>query len=243
MKPLLWLVAAGLTSGASYASAQSFDVTYRARLAGLPVGQARLTSSVDRSGYLIEISGSYGAPGFRGTFSATAKGAITGDSRVLPESYKASFDGPRQRTTKLSFVNGNVFQIDITPPLTADELKGRAPIKNADLQTALDPLTSLVAQLIRVSVPGDPCQGVARVITGASRFDVQLERNPSKLTGSTVSCRLAYQPVAGHKPSEPGFLKDRKVELEVPASAGAPRLPIRIEIPLALGALTITREP
>jgi hypothetical protein len=162
---------------------------------------------------------------------------------VLPESYKASFDGPRQRTTKLSFVNGNVSQIDITPPLTADELKGRVPIKDNDLQAALDPLTGLVAQLMRSSVQSNPCQGVARVITGASRFEVQLERNPSMLTGSTVSCRLAYQPVAGHKPSEPGFLKDRKVELEVPASAGAPRLPIRIEIPLALGALTITREP
>ena len=73
--------------------AQIFDASYTARIAGLNVGQARITGDVTRSSYRIRIRGNYAVPGFfSGAFDGAATGAITNRVRLSPFSYYSTFN-------------------------------------------------------------------------------------------------------------------------------------------------------
>ncbi|MFC5555369.1 DUF3108 domain-containing protein [Methylobacterium iners] len=229
-------------AAAQPAAGQTIDASYGARLAGVSVGQGRISGAVTASSYRVSISGRYSLLGFGGTFEAGANGAVAGGSRVVPESYRTTGSGRRTRTTMVTFQGGNAVDARIEPALDAEEKEGRVPLDDSHRRDVVDPLSGLVAQVLRASLGDDPCAGLARVFSGITRFDVSLAPAVSKPDGERT-CQATYRPIAGHRADGSVAAAGRAITVAYPVArrAGEARLPSRIEVPLAVGTLVIER--
>ena len=56
-----------------------------------------------------------------------------------------------------------------------------------------------------------------------------------------IVCRATYRPIAGHKPSPSSRPTAILIAYPKVAKVGEPRLPVRFEIPLPVGTVTIRR--
>jgi Protein of unknown function (DUF3108) len=225
------------------ASAQNIEATYSARIAGITVGQARVSGAVSRSSYRIRIWGTYAVPGiFSGAFDVAAAGAVVSSDRLLPSSYRSSssywspFSGQRNRTISLIFSQENATRITIDPPLTPDEEKDRVPLLDTDRQAVIDPASGLLATVMRVSSRVDGCPGTERVFSGLSHFD--LSGSGGRPSEGPAVCAVRFQPVAGHRRTTIG----RSANIILPSKEyGVARLPTTIEVRLPVGSIVIER--
>jgi hypothetical protein len=233
-------VAAGLAGPPALAQ-QSLDTRYTARLAGVPIGEARVRGTVAGSSYRMQVSGTYGVLGFRGSFMASAAGAVDGPAAVAPARYEATVEGRRTRRTTLAFAGSRVARAEIEPPLAPDEEAGRVPVRDEHRRGVVDPLSGILAGVLRAS-GGDPCRGLTPVFSGFSRFDVGLRPGETGSDGSRV-CEAIYRPVAGHRADRRVALAGSVIRVVFPPAPapGGARLPSRIEVPLSVGTLVIDR--
>lgn len=139
----------------------------------------------------------------------------------------------------VTFSSDRVATVSIDPVLTASEMRGLVPVEIVHRKNVLDPMSTMISELLRSSQAENPCAGVAQVFTGYSRFDVEIFAGGAK--SDEIECRAVHKPIAGHRP-----LGNRRPTIAVVAfpktvKAGGLRLPTRIEMPLSLGTITIRR--
>ena len=180
------------------ASAETIDAVYRATLAGMPIGKARLTGGVGAGAYTIRLKGEASLLGFSSRFEASSNGASRG-ARILPASYLLKTEGSAEREPLRSTLqatgllacrlNRNL------PPLTS---RAVFPIELPHLKEVLDPMSAVMTEILRASQSDNPCDGVAHVFTGNMRFDMTL--TPGDPVNGEIVCRAIYRPIAGHKP-------------------------------------------
>lgn len=221
------------------AMAETFDAVYRATVAGIPVGKARLTGEVGAGVYTIRLKGEASMLGFSSRFEAASNGASRG-ARMVPASYLLKTEGSVTRKTEVNFAGDDgAASVSIEPPPSAAEREGRLPIEPAHLKEALDPMSAMMTEILHASQSDNPCGGIARVFTGSMRFDLTLTSG-APATGEIV-CRAVYHPVAGHRPSGGNRPIAALIAYPRVGKAGEPRLPVRLEFPLPVGTVTIRR--
>jgi len=222
------------------AEAETFDAVYRATLAGIPIGKARLTGDVGAGAYTMRLKGEASIPGFSNRFDASSSGTSR-DARLMPSNYRLLTEGQSARIIAVNFMGDRAVRISIDPqPDTADQ-QGRLPIDLPHLVDVLDPLSAMMSQILRVTQSDSPCDGITRVFSGNTRFDLTLVSSDSLL--DEIVCRATYRPIAGHKPSATSTGKSPMIVIAYPkaVSDGRLRLPIRLEFPLPLGTVVIRR--
>jgi hypothetical protein len=235
-----------LSATAMPAMAETFDAVYRATLAGVPVGKARLTGEMGAGAYTIRLKGEVSLLGFSSRFEAASNGASRA-TRMVPAGYLLKTEGRVARTVEVSFAGDGAASVSIEPPPGAAEREGRLPIEPAHLREVLDPMSAMLTELLHASQSDNPCDGTAHVFTGSMRFDVTLTSGEPAV--GEIVCRAVYHPIAGHKPSgnstpiaalvaypRAGRAGEPKLPLSLPL-----RLPLRLEFPLPVGTVIIRR--
>jgi hypothetical protein len=222
------------------AAAETFDAIYRATLAGIPIGKARLTGGVGPSTYTMRLNGEVSIPGFSNRFDASSNGTSR-DARLMPLDYRLSTEGRSARTIAVSFAGNRAAHISIDPQPDAADQQERLPIELPHLVGVLDPLSAMMSQILRASQSDNPCDGIMRVFSGNTRFDLTPVSSDPVL--EEIVCRATYRPIAGHKPSATSTGRSPLIVIAYPklVSDGALRLPIRLEFPLSLGTIVIRR--
>lgn len=224
---------------ASAAPAAALDVRYRATVAGIPVGEGRLTGEVGRTSYDVTLAGSSGVAAWTTRFTTRATGAVSG-GRLVPARYVSTSDGRTSRTTTVTFAGGEARAV-IEPPPDAAMNTGRVPLTDAHRRGVVDPLSGLIAQALAGATEANPCQGLTRGFSGWARFDVSL-RPASAAADGTLTCRVVYQPIAGHRPAAETRPTGEAITVSYgPGAEEGLRLPRRIEVPLTIGSLVIQR--
>lgn len=220
------------------AMADTIDAVYRATLAGVPIGKARLTGGVGEGAYTIRLKGEASLLGFSSRFEASSNGASRG-TRLMPASYLFKTEGSSARTIEVNFAGDRAASVSIEPQLSAADREGRLPIELPHLKEVLDPMSAVMTEILRASQSDNPCDGVAHVFTGNMRFDMALTSGDAVI--GEIVCRATYRPIAGHKPSPASKPTTIVVAYPRAAKVGEPRLPVRFEIPLPVGTVMIRR--
>lgn len=231
------LALAALGAAAAPARAQTFEAAYTARLAGVPIGEARLTGSLAPGPYRVTLRGTYGVLGFTGRFDASAEGRLS--RSAIPERFSAQNRGLRARAVEVTFARGDAVATRFDPPL--EETTPRVPVRDSHRQGVVDPLSALLTGLLRTAGEGSPCEGGARVFTGGARFDVALgPGGPQRSGDGETVCAVRYTPLAGHRTDAPPGVSDIRVAFAA-AEAGGIRLPSRIEMQTRFGTAVVER--
>jgi hypothetical protein len=247
-----WLLATLAALAGLPASAATLNAEYAISLAGLTIGSAQLSASLEGDRYKMDVqarmTGLAGAiTGGQG--GATAAGSVSA-TRPLPNSYGVLSRTSRdQRTVRLSMRSGNVVSVEIAPPV--EEKEDRVQVKEIHKRGILDPVSALL-----VPVPGrgdvvDPamCNRTLPVFDGAARFDVTLSYAETRLvekpgySGPVIVCNARYVPVAGHRPDRPStkFMEENR-DLSVwlaPVDGARVLMPIRISVRTIMGTSVI----
>jgi hypothetical protein len=233
------LALAALGAPIAPARAQTFEAAYAARLAGVPIGEARLTGSLAPGPYRVTLRGTYGVLGFTGRFDASAEGRLS--RSAAPERFSAQSRGLRSRAVEVTFAGGNAVGTRFDPP--PEETTPRVPVRDSHRQGVVDPLSALLTGLLRTAGDRDPCGASARVFTGGARFDVALvPGSPQRsVRGEETVCAVRYTPLAGQRTDAPPSVSDIRVAFPVAAEAGGIRLPTRIEMQTRFGTAVIER--
>jgi len=235
---VFWLTAFVLAGQSAPARAETFNAKYQVRLTGVSIGTVHLSGDVMAGAYMVTLKGDVSLLGFSARFEASSDG-LTRDAAVVPARYRLRTEGTVDRTVTVNFSPDRTAAVTIDPALSDSEKRGLVPLEASHRTNAIDPMSALISQLIRVSRSEDPCAGVAQVFTGASRFDVNIIAGSTK--ANEIECRAVHQPIAGHRPT--GNERPTSAVIAFPKTerAGGLRLPTRIEVPLSLGTITIRR--
>lgn len=164
------LVTAVLLAGFAAAPARSenFSATSRATIAGLPVGEGRLSGQIGEDSYAARVDGSISIPGISNGFDAKASGSLR-ETRLLPASFQVSTSGRENRTIAVTFAGDRAVRTIVTPEFTEAERQERLPLEPEHRAGVLDPLSAMLTQFLRASRGGNPCEGVSRVFSGQFR--------------------------------------------------------------------------
>jgi hypothetical protein len=252
---------AGLLAGLGVLAAGSADATalrveYAMSLAGLAIGNASLTGTVDEDRYALKIDGQL--TGIAGALSGGTKGAATATgtasgTRLTGTGFAATGrSSSGERTLQIGLSAGNVTQVEINPPF---ELRpDSVPLRDADRRGVVDPLTALVTVPGNRARPLEPanCNRTIPVFEGTQRFDVilsfaqRLSVKKPGYDGEVLVCNARYVPIAGHRPERPAvkFMtesRDMSVWL-APAEGGRVLVPIRIAVATMLGTTIIEAQ-
>lgn len=242
-----FLAGAILAPAAAQASA-SFDATYGIYLAGLPIGQADVTSTYDGRRYAIEVQARL--VGLAGIFvdgrgAASASGNINGE-RIAPASFAVvSSTNRANRTVRMGMRGGAVAAVEILPPL--DEHPDRVPVRNAHRRDVVDPVSAFVFPA-RARIPADDprqCDRTIPVFDGASRFDIALTYGGTRrfekpgYSGDVLICKARFRAISGHRPGREAlrFMEENE-DMAVwlaPVEASRSLYPMRVEVRTQIG--------
>lgn len=228
--------------------------TYDAGLAGISLGEFKVTATLDGSAYEMDAQGQFSLLAgllYKATGKTTSNGTLTSES-LRPARYTLSFkDNKKHQQLRMSFANGTVSDVKIVPekprardiPVTAEQLKG-----------VLDPLTAAFLSVRSNAPAGDlsVCEQTVPVFDGRQRFDIALSPKrtetlgngaPKSLGGQAAVCRVRYEPISGYRPDHPGvkyMQKNDAVEVWLVRVAGSEHyVPYKILVPTAWGSGTV----
>ena len=225
------------------ANAQNLDAEYSAKIAGISVGEAHVTGILGQASYRIRVVVNYEVLGFSGSFDGAVVGSVINVTGLSPTDYQSSstfkspFSGRWARTTTIVFEKGKIAHYTIEPPLTQPEERYRVPLGDPLKEGVVDPISGIVAQLLRASATQDRCYGTDHVFTGVNSFDLKGTAGARTAAGEST-CLVGFYPVAGHL---------RKTSASFVSIVLASRdqttlkLPDRLEVPLPVGALVVER--
>ena len=227
---------------------QRFEASYRATLAGLPVGSGSVVLDIAGDRYAMEASGQ--AMGLMRMFAsgsgeATARGAISG-GKFLPASYALNIRTRNKiQEVKMALVGGAVQRLVLEPPF--EPSTDHAPLTEAHKRGVLDPLSaSIVAGAGPNGLAPEACQRRMPVFDGRMRFDLTLAykrietvRTAQGYEGPAIVCAVTFTPIGGHEKEKFAikFLREnRDMEIWFAPIAGTPFLAVyRIAVPTMLG--------
>jgi hypothetical protein len=228
--------------------AQSLQVEYAISLAGLPLGSADLTTTLEGARYTVKVgaklTGLAGMlTGAKGT--ATAVGALS-RSQPLPSSFAVTSQSSKdQRTVRMGLAGGSVAALEITPPL--DPKPDRIPLNESHKRGILDPVSALLMPVASRSNVMDTrnCDRTLPIFDGAARFNVVLSYEETKqiekpgYSGPVLVCNARYVPIAGHRALRPStkFMEENR-DMQVwlaPVDGARLLVPLRISVQTMVG--------
>jgi uncharacterized protein DUF3108 len=246
---LVVIAIASVAALAAPACAQGrVEATYRATLAGIPIGSGSWIIDVGPKQYAGAASGR--ASGLvrilvSGSGSSTVRGTIK-QGRLIPSVFAVNIHSQDSYQIHMEMGGGNVKTLKNDPPLV--ESPDRIPLTEAHRRGILDPMTALM-----ITVPGkgdvvssDACQAKLPIFDGRQRFDLVLSfkrmdtvESEKGYSGSAVVCSASYVPIAGHRPGRYviRYLQEtRDIEIWLAPIAGTRVLiPYRVSIPTLFG--------
>ncbi|MBS9476031.1 DUF3108 domain-containing protein [Ancylobacter radicis] len=255
LSALLALAGSGVAATSAVADGR-LEARYTLSLAGLELGRAALLLEIDDRSYTA--SGSARLTGVAqavsaGKGTAGARGAISRGA-LQPKAFAMEAETERKAEgIRLVMSNDTVTEMRVEPPVS--NAPDRVPVTEKDKKNILDPMS---AALILVPGGEEPlsakaCERVLSIFDGRQRYDLQLsfERMENVAadkgySGPTVVCRIAYRPVAGHRPSRSGvkyMMNNKEMFVWLAPIAGTRMLvPFRAAVNTALGVAQIEAE-
>ncbi|HEY8383360.1 MAG TPA: DUF3108 domain-containing protein [Microvirga sp.] len=254
MRPSLVTSLVLALGAAAPAGAQTLKVDYGISLAGLPMGTADLSTTLDGSRYRMQVGAKLtGLAGMitGGKGGATATGAVGGGQPVPASFAITSRASSGERTVRMGLSGGNVAALDINPPI--DEKPDRVPLAESHKRGVVDPVSALIMPAVKAD-PLDPanCNRTLPIFDGAARFDVVLtygETRPVEkpgYKGQVLVCNARYVPIAGHRALRPStkFMQENR-DLQVwlaPVEGSRLLMPMRIAVRTMVGMSVIEAE-
>ncbi len=225
------------------------DARYRISIAGLELGRASLLIEVGASSYVA--SGSARITGVlqavsQGRGTAGARGAL-GREKLSPQAFTMEAVSDRKaEAIRLVLAANTVKDIAVEPPVK--ESSDRVPVTDADKKGVLDPMTGSL-----ILVPGkgdlltaDSCNRTIPIFDGRQRYDLALSymrteavKAENGYAGDALVCRIAYQPVSGHRPDRSAvkyMMKNKDIYVWlVPIPGTRLLMPFRASVATAIG--------
>ncbi len=252
------LALAGSGVAASAHADGRLEARYTLSLAGLELGKAALLLEVDERSYTA--SGSARLTGMAqavssGKGTAGARGAIA-RGELEPRAFAMEAESDRKaEAIRLVMSRDTVTEMRVEPPVS--ESPDRIPVTDKDKKGVLDPMSAAL-----ILVPGSggetlsakACERVLSIFDGRQRYDLQLsyermedvKAEKGGYAGPSVVCRIAYRPVAGHKPNRSGvkyMMNNKEMFVWLAPIAGTRILaPFRASVNTAIGVAQIQAE-
>jgi len=224
------------------------EASYRATLAGIPIGSGTWVIDIGSKQYAAAASGR--ASGLvrvlvSGEGSSTVRGAIR-QGRLIPSTFVANIHSYESYSVRMEMSGGNVKTLKSDPPVL--ESPDRVPLTDVHRRGILDPMTALMIAVPGVGEPvsGEACQTKLPIFDGRQRFDLTLSfkridavESDQGYRGPAVVCSASYAPIAGHRPGRfvIHYLQEtRDIEIWLAPIAGTRILiPYRVSIPTLFG--------
>lgn len=224
------------------------EATYRATLAGIPIGSGSWIIDIGPKHYAGAATGR--ASGLMrvlvsGEGSSTVRGAIK-QGRLIPATFAANIHSYENYETHMEMSGGNVKTLKNDPPL--QESPDRVPLTDTHRHGVLDPMTALMIAVPGTAdaVSGEACHTKLPIFDGRQRFDLALSFKRMEAVeaekgyrGPAVVCSASYVPIAGHRPGRYviRYLQEtRDIEIWLAPIAGTRVLiPYRVSIPTLFG--------
>lgn len=234
--------------------------TYDAALAGINLGDLKVTTTIEGSAYKLVAKGHFSILAglvYSATGKTTSSGTLT-PTAPQPTTFTLDYDGGKKREQRyIRFNNGTVSEVSIVPRKKKKN-STRIRVGAEQLEDVLDPLTAAFLA-VRPNTPArdvEICRQTIPVFDGKQRFDVVLTPKrsaslgsgaPKSLSGPAAVCRVRYVPVAGHRPDHSGVQFMRATEGIEVWLVSVPRtslyIPYKILVPTGWGdgKITLTR--
>lgn len=251
------LALAGATGAMTHALADGrLEARYRLSLGGLELGRAALVIEVDDKSYIA--SGSARLTGVvqavtAGKGTAGARGTI--ESGILaPRSFAMEAETDKKAEAIRLVMNRNgVTDMKVEPPVSP--AADRVPVTERHKRDIFDPMTAALIMVPGTEDPVSPdaCKRVLSIFDGRQRYDLALSYERTETvkaekgySGPAIVCRVAFRPVAGHRPSRSGvkYMAGNK-EMYVwlaPIDGTRMLVPFRASVMTALGNAQIEAE-
>jgi uncharacterized protein DUF3108 len=242
--------------GAGEAGPGKLIATYDAGLAGISLGEFKVTASIEDGAYEMAAAGEFSLLAgliFSATGKTTSSGTLT-SAAVEPAQFSFDYDGGKKREQRrMRFTRGAVSDIKIVPRKKPS--RHRVPVGAAQLKDVLDPLTGAFLSVRSDAPAGDPeiCGQTIPVFDGTQRFDLVLTPKgtgslgsgaPRGLADRVAVCRVRYRPISGHRPDHPGVqFMSKTEEIEVwlvPVPRMGLYVPYKIQVPTTWGTGSVT---
>lgn len=232
------LTLAALTAPALAFASNPKTVDYDLSVAGISVGDVRLTIDADPAGgpYRIDATGGARFLIWKAALNVSAEGADG-----APRLYDAVFGMMgREMNVRADFDEAGALGATIDPPPEGEWTENRIPIEAADMKGARDPLSAL---LLSVDDAAKVCAGVLPIYTGFVRFDLALSPDPKGEAEGGVACKADYRPVSGHRAKSDSVDRMRKAGLRISFFEVSPGLwaPQRLVAPSSVGSMVFER--
>jgi hypothetical protein len=229
------------------------EAQYSIALTGIPIGRSALVLELTNNNYTT--AGSATVTGILklvspGKGSAASRGSIT-NGKILPISYSlTSESGERWEDIRMAIAAGVVRDFTIMPPPSyADD---RVPITDEHRKGVVDPMSAMI-----MPVPGsgdvlsaETCNRTLSIFDGRQRYDLVMSYERSDIakdvkgySGPLVVCRIAYRPLAGHRPNRAQvkyMVENQNIFIWLAPVAGTRVLvPVRVTVATMLGTLVV----
>jgi hypothetical protein len=225
---------------------------YDAGLAGLTLGEFKLIANFAGDAYDMRAHGSFSllaGLAFKATGETTSIGTLT-EASPRPARFTMKYNGGKKREKRrIDFTEGAVSSVSLVPQKKRRNRRA-VPISEEQLQDVLDPLTAAFLSVRSDAPAGDVsvCKGTIPVFEGKQRFNIKLspkrseqldKRAPRAFSGRAAVCQVRYEPVAGHRPDNPGVqFMSQTEDIEawlVPVPRTDLYVPYKILVPTAWG--------
>lgn len=250
LTPYMAVADSGPKATAAELGALTVEAHYALHFNGIKVGHIDMASKLKENVYTLSgaasVSVLFGAFKYSGTSNAT--GSID-NGLPQPASYGVEWRANKKAaTTHIAFKDSRATDIKIDPP---PKLKhDTVPLTPAHLAQALDPMSAV----LRMTTGNDrtPCDRRLPIFDGHQRYDIVMSfkrmiRLPQRVAGQSPSvgyvCRLAYEPIAGHRDNADthAYAANRNVEIVMRAvPALRLHIPHSISIPTEWGTGSMT---
>lgn len=258
------LALVGAVIGATAAMADGkLEARYRMSLGGLELGRAAFLLEVDDKSYTA--SGSGRLTGVvqavsSGKGSVGARGAVERGA-LVPRSFAMEAVTDKKTEAIRLVINSaaTVTDMSVEPPVPqADD---RVPIADKDKKGIFDPITAALVMVPGTDSPmsARACERVLSIFDGRQRYDLELSferieqvKAEKGYAGPAVVCRIAYKPIAGHRPSRTGvkyMMNNKDIFIWLAPVAGTRVLaPFKASVATAIGiaqlqAVSFMTEP
>jgi len=229
------------------------EAQYSIALTGIPIGRSALVLELTNDNY--STAGSASVTGLLklvapGKGSAASRGSIT-NGKVSPISYSlTSESGERWEDIRMAIAASVVRDFTIMPPPSHPD--DRVPVTDEHRKGVIDPMSAMI-----MPVPGagdllsaEACNRTISIFDGRQRYDLVMNyersdsaKNIKGYSGPLIVCRIAYRPLAGHRPNRVQvkyMIENKNIFVWLAPVAGTRvLLPARFTIATMLGTLVV----
>lgn len=229
------------------------DVRYEVSLTGIPIGKGALVVEINGDGYAA--SGSATVSGLLELVSpakgsAAARGKFV-DGKVSPVTYSLSSEsGKHLEDIRMSIAAGLVRDFSVFPPLSKSH--ERIPVTEDHRKGVVDPMSASIMSMPREGVVASAaaCNRTLSIFDGRQRYDLvfryertEAAKSVKGYSGPLIVCRVAYRPLAGHRPDRlqvKYMTENKNIFVWLAPIAGTRVLiPIKVSIATLIGTLVV----